>query len=87
MVVSSRPAPVMPDELERATTPMTIGTSLILVAAGAILRYAVTVDVNGVDLQTVGVILMVVGGAGLLIGLGLITRDRSRPLPPPPNEP
>ena len=66
---------------------MTIGTSLILIAAGAILRYAVTVHVTGVDLQTVGVILMVAGGAGLVIGLGLIARDRSRTLPPPPNQP
>jgi len=66
---------------------MTIGTSLILIAAGAILRYAVTVHVDGVDLQTVGVILMVVGGAGLIIGLALIARDRSTTLPPPPNEP
>jgi Domain of unknown function (DUF6458) len=66
---------------------MTIGTSLFLIAVGAILRYAVTFHVNGIDLQTVGVILMVAGGAGLVIGLGLITRDRSRPLAPPPNEP
>lgn len=65
---------------------MTIGTSLILIAAGAILKYAVTVRVDGVDLQTVGVILMVVGGAGLLIGLVLIARDRSTPLPRPPDE-
>jgi len=76
-----------PYELERATTPMTIGTSLILIAAGAILRYAVTVQVVGVDLQTVGLILMLVGGAGLLIGLALIARDRSTTLPPPPDQP
>jgi hypothetical protein len=34
----------------------------------------------------VGVILMLVGGAGLLIGLGLIARDRSTTLPRPPDE-
>jgi hypothetical protein len=65
---------------------MTIGTSLILIAAGAILKYAVTVHVSGVNLQTVGVILMVVGGAGLLIGLALIARDRSTTLPRPPDQ-
>lgn len=66
---------------------MTIGTSLILIAAGAILRYAITVHLNGVDLMTVGVILMVVGGGGLVIGLALIARDRPSTLPRPPDEP
>jgi hypothetical protein len=66
---------------------MTIGTSLILIAAGAILRYAVTVHVNNIDLQTVGVILMVVGGAGLVIGVALIAQNRSGTFPPPPDNP
>ena len=38
-------------------------------AVGAILRYAVTATVTGVALTTVGLILMIVGGAGLLLGL------------------
>jgi hypothetical protein len=63
---------------------MTIGTSLFLIAVGAILRYAVTADVSGVDLQTVGVILMVVGVIGLIIGLFLLLRARSTDIPPPP---
>jgi hypothetical protein len=46
-----------------------IGVSLILIAIGAILAFAVTTAVEGVLLPTVGVILMVVGGLGLLIGL------------------
>jgi hypothetical protein len=56
---------------------MTIGTSLFLIAVGAILRYAVTAQVSGLDLRTTGVILIVVGVAGLVIGLLLLARDRS----------
>ena len=48
---------------------MGIGVSLILVAVGAILTWAVTAEVSGVDLNTVGIILMVVGAAGALISL------------------
>lgn len=66
---------------------MTIGTSMFLIAVGAILRYAVTLHVAGIDLRTAGVILMVVGVAGLVIGLLLIARDRPTRLPPPPEAP
>jgi membrane protein implicated in regulation of membrane protease activity len=48
---------------------MTIGTSILLIAAGAILKYAVTAHVSGVDIQTVGVILMLVGILGLILSL------------------
>jgi hypothetical protein len=48
---------------------MGIGVSLILVAVGAILTWAVTAEVSGIDVNTVGVILMVVGIAGALISL------------------
>lgn len=48
---------------------MGIGVSLILVAAGAILTWAVETSVSGVDITTVGVILMVVGIAGVLLSL------------------
>jgi hypothetical protein len=60
---------------------MTIGTSLFLIAVGAILKWAVTAHVHGVDLHVVGVVLMVVGGAGLVIGLWLLVRARSMPPP------
>jgi heme/copper-type cytochrome/quinol oxidase subunit 2 len=50
-------------------TGMTIGTSLVLIAAGAILHYAVTAHVSGVDIQTVGTILMIVGILGLILSL------------------
>jgi hypothetical protein len=63
---------------------MTLGTSLFLIAVGAILKYAVTADVSGIDLQTVGVILMVVGALGLLLGLFLFFRARETDVPPPP---
>ena len=48
---------------------MGIGVSLILVAAGAILTWAVNATVSGVDINTVGVILMVVGIVGLVLSL------------------
>ena len=48
---------------------MGIGVSLLLIAIGAILTWAVSADVSGVDLNTVGIILMVVGAAGALISL------------------
>jgi hypothetical protein len=48
---------------------MGIGTSLTLVAIGAILRYAVTLSVEGVLLPTVGLILMIIGILGLIISL------------------
>ena len=54
-------------ETERVT--MGIGVSLLLIAIGAILTWAVSADVSGIDINTVGVILMVVGAAGALISL------------------
>lgn len=55
---------------------MRVGASLVLIALGAILKFAVSKKVNGVDLPTVGVILMVVGVVGLLITLALMTTRR-----------
>ena len=60
---------------------MTIGTSIFLIAVGAILKYAVTATVAGVDIQTVGVILMIAGALGLVIGLFLVMADRDRRRP------
>ena len=48
---------------------MTIGTSLFLIAVGAILRYAVKDEWKAVDVPTVGLILMIVGAIGLILGL------------------
>lgn len=61
---------------------MTIGTSLFLIAVGAILKFAVTKHVEGVDLHAVGVILMAVGGVGLALGLFLLARGRAPTAPP-----
>jgi hypothetical protein len=48
---------------------MPTGTSILLIAIGAILRYAVTATVSGISLQTVGLILMIVGSVGLVVSL------------------
>ena len=50
---------------------MGIGVSLILIAVGAILTWAVNASVSGLEIQTVGVILMVVG-AGSACCMSLI---------------
>jgi hypothetical protein len=59
---------------------MTIGTSIVLIAAGAILKYAVNADVEAIDLQVVGTILMIVGILGLAISLlyTFVLADRRR---------
>jgi cytochrome c oxidase subunit IV len=72
---------------------MGIGTSLLLIAVGAILRFAVTDSVSGINLATVGLILLIVGIVGLIISLFMtqmwnrggdtvVTRDRY--VDPPP---
>lgn len=48
---------------------MTIGGSILLIAIGAILRFAVEVSVQGIDLQVVGLILMIAGIVGLVLAL------------------
>ena len=51
---------------------MTTATSLMLIAVGAILAFAVSAQVGGVNLQTIGAILMVVGGIGLAIAIATL---------------
>lgn len=48
---------------------MALGTSLLLIAIGAILRFAVSVSTHGFNLHTIGIILIVVGAVGLVISL------------------
>jgi hypothetical protein len=48
---------------------MGIGVSLFLIAVGAVLDFAVDVHTSGFNLNTIGVILMIVGAAGLLLSL------------------
>ena len=59
---------------------MGIGTSIFLIALGAILAFAVEADISGLDIGTIGVILMVCGVLGLLISLLYMSmwRDRAR---------
>jgi hypothetical protein len=66
---------------------MTVGASLFLVAVGAILRYAVTAHVEGVNLDIAGLVLMIVGVVGLVIGLFLMFSGRDRATVPPPRPP
>ena len=68
------------------TDPMGIGTSIFLIALGAILTFAVNATVSGIELATVGTILMVVGVIGLLVSMlflaqagrrgGVVERER-----------
>jgi len=53
---------------------MGLGTSIFLIAVGAILKFAVTATVSGIQLATVGVILMVVGIVGLVLSLLVLGR-------------
>jgi hypothetical protein len=60
---------------------VTLGTSIFLIAVGAILRYAVNIHSSAVNIDTVGLILMVAGILGLIVSL-LYTAfwaDRTRP--------
>jgi hypothetical protein len=68
------------------TRGVTLGTSLFLIAVGAILKFAVTAHVGGINIQTVGVILMIVGVVGLVISLFLYARSRWT-APGPPHTP
>jgi hypothetical protein len=65
---------------------MGIGVSLILIAAGAIMTWAVNVSSSGFNINTVGIILMVVGAVGLVLSLmfwsswggpGMVSRRRT----------
>jgi hypothetical protein len=48
---------------------MGLGVSLVLIAAGAILAWAVKAEVSGLDIQVIGVILMIVGIVGFLLSM------------------
>ena len=67
------------------TSGMGIGTGIFLLAVGAILRYAITVQASGVNLHVVGDILMIVGIIGIVVSLffwsswgGFGSRGRNR---------
>ena len=65
---------------------MGIGTSIFLIAIGAILYFAVNADISGLEISTVGLILMIVGIIGLLISLfytSMATRRGAAPVDRP----
>jgi hypothetical protein len=59
---------------------MTIAGAVFLIAVGAILKFATNFHVQGVSVDTVGVILMIAGAAGLLLSFfqEAIWSDRTR---------
>jgi hypothetical protein len=59
---------------------MGIGTSILLIAVGAIMRFAVSVHATGFSIHTAGLILMIVGIVGLLLSVLWMTiwADRTR---------
>ena len=48
---------------------MTIGAAIVLIAIGAVMKWAVTAHVNGFDIQTAGTVIFVVGLAGLVLAV------------------
>ena len=56
---------------------LSLGASLFLLAIGAILTFAVTVEASGFNINTIGIILMVIGGIGLLVSLFWMSRSRT----------
>lgn len=57
---------------------MTIGGSIGLIILGAILAFAVTLEVAGMDIQVIGIILMIGGVVGLVFGLTMRQRRVGR---------
>jgi hypothetical protein len=78
---------------------MSIGASIFLIAAGAIVRYALTFEIEGVDREALGLILMIAGAVGLAMSIlyTMIWSERHRreeqryyespPPPPGPDDP
>jgi hypothetical protein len=64
---------------------MGIGTSIFLIAVGAILRYAVTATTSGFNIHTAGLILMILGAVGLVVSL-ILTAGYWRREPPYPTD-
>jgi hypothetical protein len=48
---------------------MTIGAAILLIAIGAVLKWAVTAHVNGFDIQTAGTVVFIVGLLGLVLAI------------------
>ena len=61
----------------RGGDELSLGASLFLLAVGAILTFAVEVEAEGFNINTIGIILMVIGGIGLLLSLMWMQRSRT----------
>lgn len=48
---------------------MGIGISLLIIAIGAVMKFAVTADASGFNIGVAGVVLMIVGGVGLVLSI------------------
>lgn len=57
---------------------MSIAATVFLIAIGAILRYAVSDSIEGIDLQVVGLILMIAGVVGFLLTVAMQLSNRNR---------
>jgi len=56
---------------------MSIGASIALIAVGAILAFAIDTSIEGIEISTIGLILMVAGVIGLVISLIMLASGRS----------
>lgn len=65
---NSRAASCGPDN-KKAESPMGIATSMLMIAAGAIMRFAVTAEGNGFNVGTAGMVLMVIGIIGAVLSI------------------
>src|SRR5207249_4243639 len=66
-------------EPEKGVHQVGIGVSVFLLAVGAILAFAVHTTGAGANLSTIGIILMVAGGFGLLLALAVAATHRGGP--------
>jgi hypothetical protein len=66
----------MKERVDRVPPIMSIGVSIFLIAVGLILALAVNVDLSGIDVQTIGWILTLVGIGGLILSFTLWNRRR-----------
>jgi hypothetical protein len=66
---------------------MPIGTSIVLIAVGAIIRYALTFHVSGVSRPTIGLILIIAGIVGVILSLIYMASARGRIARGPYEEP
>ena len=67
---------------------VSFGGPIFLIAVGAILRYATNFDISGVDMDTVGLILMITGAVILVLSftVAMINREDSNKGGRPPDE-